>query len=203
MKKRTPYDTLGVDKAADAATVKRAYRDRAKRTHSDKGGDDKEMAELNHAYAVLGNPVRRKQYDETGETDDAATTERKMVESLQRLFVTIASQIDFERRDLVATARDAIRRQIDELKSSRKEAERKAEKFANAAKRATVKRGANIVALAFENEARLAETEVKQMEAAAANMERMLAMLDGYEWRVDETPESPFKTNAMWQQWTT
>lgn len=73
-----PYETLGVPKDADAATIKRAYKSRARKAHPDrKGGDHDAMAAVNTAYALLSDPVRRARYDDTGESDKPPPREQK------------------------------------------------------------------------------------------------------------------------------
>ncbi|MBP5453586.1 MAG: molecular chaperone DnaJ [Lachnospiraceae bacterium] len=68
--KRDYYEVLGVDKNADADTLKKAYRKIAKENHPDvKPGDKKAEAifkEASEAYAVLSDPEKRKQYDQFG-----------------------------------------------------------------------------------------------------------------------------------------
>ena len=62
---RTHYDVLGVPASASADEVKLAYHRMARRHHPDvragSGGDP--MVEVNAAWAVLGDPVRRGNYD--------------------------------------------------------------------------------------------------------------------------------------------
>ena len=63
------YNTLGVSRSADAAEIKKVYRKLARKYHPDvsKEADaEKRMAEVNEAYAVLGDAERRKAYDEVG-----------------------------------------------------------------------------------------------------------------------------------------
>ncbi len=62
------YETLGVDEKANEATIKAAYREKAKTAHPDAGGDEKEFGELSCAYEVLSDPIKRIQYDATGDT---------------------------------------------------------------------------------------------------------------------------------------
>jgi hypothetical protein len=58
------YDVLGVSPDADTGEVHRAYLALARRHHPDrKGGDDVRMRTINEAWAVLGDPARRQQYD--------------------------------------------------------------------------------------------------------------------------------------------
>ena len=64
------YQVLGVDKTADAETVKKAYRKLARKFHPDvsKEADAAaRMSELNEAYAVLSDPEKRAAYDELGQ----------------------------------------------------------------------------------------------------------------------------------------
>jgi DnaJ-class molecular chaperone len=62
-----PYAVLGVSRDATAEEIHSAYRNLAKRHHPDTSTDDTTaaMQQLNHAYAVVGNPQQRQQYDGT------------------------------------------------------------------------------------------------------------------------------------------
>lgn len=60
------YDVLGVPRSADAAAVRRAYLELARRHHPDRaGGDPDRMRAINEAWATLGDPTRRRRYDLT------------------------------------------------------------------------------------------------------------------------------------------
>lgn len=68
--KRDYYEVLGVDKGADDATLKKAYRKLAKQYHPDMNPGDKEaeakFKEATEAYGVLSDPEKRRQYDQFG-----------------------------------------------------------------------------------------------------------------------------------------
>ena len=70
------YKVLGVERAASAKVVKRAYHKLAMKWHPDKvGADDKEKAEKNfkkiaRAYEVLGDKDTRARYDRGEDVDD-------------------------------------------------------------------------------------------------------------------------------------
>ena len=68
--KRDYYEVLGVDRGADDATIKKAYRSLAKKYHPDMNPGDKEaekkFKEASEAYAVLSDSDKRRQYDQFG-----------------------------------------------------------------------------------------------------------------------------------------
>ena len=68
--KRDYYEVLGVDKNADDAAIKKAYRVLAKKYHPDMNPGDKDaeakFKEASEAYAVLSDPEKRRQYDQFG-----------------------------------------------------------------------------------------------------------------------------------------
>lgn len=60
------YEVLGVAPSAPAIHVRQAYVELARRHHPDRpGGDAATMRAVNEAWATLGDPVRRAQYDLT------------------------------------------------------------------------------------------------------------------------------------------
>ena len=68
--KRDYYEVLGVDRVADDAKIKKAYRKLAKKYHPDANPGDKEaeikFKEASEAYAVLSDADKRRQYDQFG-----------------------------------------------------------------------------------------------------------------------------------------
>ena len=68
--KRDYYEVLGVDRGADEATIKKAYRQLAKKYPPDMNPGDKEaekkFKEASEAYAVLSDAEKRRQYDQFG-----------------------------------------------------------------------------------------------------------------------------------------
>lgn len=68
--KRDYYEVLGVDKNADDAAIKKAYRQLAKKYHPDMNPGDQEaekkFKEASEAYAVLSDAEKRRQYDQFG-----------------------------------------------------------------------------------------------------------------------------------------
>lgn len=68
--KRDYYEVLGIDKNADDATIKKAYRKAAKEYHPDLHPGDKQaeekFKEVNEAYEVLSDSEKKARYDQFG-----------------------------------------------------------------------------------------------------------------------------------------
>lgn len=64
---KTYYDILGVTRSADDAVIVGAYKALAKKFHPDKIGlneaSNKQMSEINLAYSILSDKVKRREYD--------------------------------------------------------------------------------------------------------------------------------------------
>jgi molecular chaperone DnaJ len=70
MSKRDYYEVLGVEKGADEAAIKKAYRKMAMQYHPDRNPGNKEaeekFKEANEAYEVLSDPSKKARYDQFG-----------------------------------------------------------------------------------------------------------------------------------------
>lgn len=185
-----PYDTLGVKPDAAPDEIKKAFRRKAKKVHADKGGSHEDMVQVNRAYAVLANPARRKQFDETGCDEDAATMERKIAGELQRLFVMLVESVDFKHEDLIRIARDSINAKIQTVKAERKTAEAGVKRFTDAAARISRTDSENIIQTAFEAEQRKWEAGVTTCNEAITMLEGMRTQLAVYKWAMDEREQS-------------
>ncbi|KAJ1447685.1 DnaJ domain-containing protein, partial [Pelagophyceae sp. CCMP2097] len=54
---------LGVAEDASAEDIRRAYRQKSKTAHPDKGGTEEVFKKLGEAYTALSAPARRRDYD--------------------------------------------------------------------------------------------------------------------------------------------
>ena len=68
--KRDYYEILGIDKSADEAAIKKAYRKLAKKYHPDTNAGnpraEQMFKDITEAYSILSDPQKRKLYDRFG-----------------------------------------------------------------------------------------------------------------------------------------
>lgn len=73
---RSLYAVLGVSSTATPEQLREAYRELARRLHPDVAGTSQDdavrMAEVNHAWSVLSDPVSRRDYDISQRTGSAS-----------------------------------------------------------------------------------------------------------------------------------
>ena len=99
------YKTLGIDKKAKEADIKKAYRKLARKYHPDLNPNDKQaekkFKEINEANEVLSNTENRKKYDSYGkdwkhaEEFEKAKRQNKSQQSYQRSGSSQYAQEDF------------------------------------------------------------------------------------------------------------
>src|SRR3712207_6728942 len=68
METKDLYKVLGVSKGASQEEIRRSYRKLARKHHPDANRDDpkaeERFKEIQHAYEILSNPEKRREYDE-------------------------------------------------------------------------------------------------------------------------------------------
>ena len=63
------YEVLGVEKGASVDEIRRSYKDLARQTHPDRGGDAEKFKKIQQAHEVLSDEGKRRMYDMTGSVD--------------------------------------------------------------------------------------------------------------------------------------
>ena len=181
------YDTLGVPKDSDQATIKNAYRRKSRAAHPDRrGGDHGAMVALNRAYETLSDPEKRAQYDKTGEDGPRKPSiEDRARTILMQLFAQCFELPD--QADMVAIIRSSIQ---EAQKNGSKMLEKSAHQITNLEKkRKRIKfrgKGRNILADLIEQRIGELRGKIADIEEAKKISGRALEILEEYEWQSDQ-----------------
>lgn len=86
------YKVLGVSENADAETIKKAYKEKATKYHPDNNPNDataeEKMKEAGEAYAILGDPNKRKEYD-LSKVKKNGTFQKSFDEEMEDIFHSV------------------------------------------------------------------------------------------------------------------
>ena len=107
-----PYTELDVPVDASLETIKQRYRTLAQMHHPDKGGDEELFKLIKLAYEILCDPVRRKQYDITGETTTTNAKDEAIANIVQILLHVVPS-FDVDQDDLIQIAEIETRTMLE------------------------------------------------------------------------------------------
>lgn len=169
---QNPYDTLGVDRSADAGTIKKAYRRKAQKHHPDKGGDTKIFYAIRKAFEVLGDEARRAKYDETGDESEVPGIEQEINDAAVSLFLSLLDKVDVERTDLMEQMNYHLLLHESTLESRSKAVIKKIVRLEKVKARMTCKGGTDILGGALE-------TTIKQTKRERDGLAHALEVADG------------------------
>ncbi len=186
--KRDHYTVLGVPKGAGQDSVKKAFRRKARATHPDanggKGADEFRQVVL--AYEVLGDEVRRKRYDETGDDSSQVPNMSAAFAEVARMVAQAVAQFG-PGADILERCRTLVLTNMTQHGSSELKCESEAKKFRDAAKRVTRKAGGeNLLAQVLEQQAGECDLQSKLCRKEAERLRALLPIIDEYEWKADK-----------------
>ena len=135
-----PYTELDVSVNASLEDIKQRYRTLAQMHHPDKGGDEELFKRIKLAYEILSDPVRRKQYDITGET---TTTNAKdeAVANIVQILLHVVPNLNADQDDLIKIAEDEARAMIDMVNRDINATETQIKHFEKVLKKLRIKTG--------------------------------------------------------------
>ncbi|MBY5324730.1 J domain-containing protein [Rhizobium leguminosarum] len=185
-----PYDILGVERDADEAQLKAAYRRLAKVAHPDSGGDSEAFANLQKAYGLLLDPVRRKVYDDTGyDVEFADAAELQALVMIEKL---VTDAVLDERApgsfDPVAVMQDSLSEELRKARFSKSELERHASRIGLHLERLEKQSGRDVLAHMFRARIEAISKAVAETEAKIKATERAADMISGYVYDIDPPP---------------
>lgn len=191
-KKKTPYTVLDVPEDADVVTIKKAHRKRARQSHPDRGGDPEEFKEVQQAYMILSDPLRRKRYDETGDVDETQSSAPHAI--LAQCFKKVLGQLFSEARDpgsvnVVEMVRKSIRNDLSECTQKLETNQRALRMLEGILKRTKAKKEAEFVLAILKNEVSGCSSTVAQLKTAVEYHEQALKLLDDCSYDGKETAQ--------------
>ncbi|RUM27064.1 J domain-containing protein [Rhizobium vallis] len=185
-----PYDILGVERDANEAQLKAAYRRLAKVAHPDSGGDTEAFDNLQKAYGLLLDPVRRKVYDDTGydvELADAAELQALVI--IEKL---VTDAVLDERApgsfDPVAVMQESLSEELRKARFSKSELERHSSRIGLHLERLEKQSGRDVLAHMFRARIEAIAKAVAETDAKIKAAECAADMLTGYVYDVDPSP---------------
>lgn len=185
-----PYDILGVERDADEAQLKAAYRRHAKVAHPDSGGDSETFAHLQKAYALLLDPVRRKVYDDTGyDVEFADAAELQALVMIEKLVTdAVLDEREPGSFDPVAVMQASLSEELRKARFSKSELERHASRIGLHLERLGKRAGRDVLAHMFRARVEAISKAVAETEAKIKATERAVDMLTGYIYELDPPP---------------
>jgi hypothetical protein len=187
-----------VPRNADRAAIRRAYRDKARRTHPDSGGSPQEFEEVKAAYDTLIDEVRRRRYDETGEVP-GAQADRHRIQLMEMLSVGIdLAMHKLSRRarppkhaDMVWLTSDALRQRRQEWIGLHREIEKTAERSRELLGRFITASGDNLMEAVVARRVETCRKELTALEERIKLVDEALEVLNGMTFQIDDEPD-PF-----------
>jgi hypothetical protein len=198
-----PYDILGVARDAGEEQIKVAYRKRAKAVHPDSGGDTETFSQLQKAYELLLDPVRRKVFDDTGY--DVELTDAVDLQALVAIEKLITDMVLDEREpgtfDPVAKMRAALLEEIRKAHFSKSELERHSNRINLHLDRLGKRPGKDVVGHMLRARIKAIATAISETESKIGANERACDMLDGYLYVMDEShDEAELAPDIEWDE---
>lgn len=189
-----PYQLLGLERDADEAAVKAAYRKAAKSAHPDAGGDLDAFGRLNASYELLKDPVRRRVYDDTGY--DPQLADATDLKGLMMLETLVNEMILDERAPGSFDPVAGLRRKLtDDLLKARfhiLELERHRTRVRQHADRIGRRPDNDVLGAMLRARAQSITEAIKGAETQISAIERAYAMLEGYSYELEAaSPRGP------------
>lgn len=184
-----PYDILGVERDADDAEIRAAYRRLAKESHPDSGGDADAFVLGQKAQDLLLDPLRRKVFDATGYDPELA--DARDIQGLMLIEKLVNDVVLDEREPGTFNPLEKMRATLNNDIRKARFHMREMEGHGTRVKRhlARLGRGPGTDVLGYMLRARIeaiakaVQDTAKQIEAS----ERALEMLGAYSYQMDET----------------
>tara|TARA_R110000868_G_scaffold94390_2_gene260426 strand:- start:2501 stop:3112 length:612 start_codon:yes stop_codon:yes gene_type:complete len=177
-----PYFELDVPTTASLDTIKQRYRTLAQMHHPDKGGDEELFKRIKLAYEILSDPVRRKQYDITGETTTTNAKDEAIANIVQILLHVVPS-FNVDQDDLIQIAEIETRTMLELIHKDARVTERYIINLEKVSSKLRIKTdGENILNTFIIHQIQQRKQELETFKKRTQVCELMLEILKDYEY---------------------
>jgi curved DNA-binding protein CbpA len=177
-----PYFELDVPTTASLDTIKQRYRTLAQMHHPDKGGDEELFKRIKLAYEILSDPVRRKQYDITGETTTTNAKDEAIANIVQILLHVVPS-FNVDQDDLIQIAEIETRTMLELIHKDARVTERYIINLEKVSSKLRIKTdGENIFNTFIIHQIQQRKQELETFKKRTQVCELMLEILKDYEY---------------------
>ena len=201
-----PYKTLNISPSATSEEIEAAFRQRAKQSHPDAGGTAEDFNDAVRSRAVLLDPTRRKQYDETGRIDDPEPNNPNSPVSLVMAVIMAAAQqslnggADPTTVPLLDIARQHLQEVVDDAKQRRLSGERLVKTLRRIEKRLKHKPNASpMLRLAVAAQAKNVEQDIARGDPMVEAHVAALKLLDDWEFEIEQAQPVMMAGLGQWQ----
>jgi len=179
-----PYTELDVPVNASTEEIKQRYRTLAQMHHPDKGGSEELFIRIKLAYEILIDPIRRKQYDITGETETTSAKDEALANIIQIILQVIAN-FNAEQEDLITIAEIETKVMLDVISRDIFNTEMQIQKFELVLKKLRIKNnGENILENILINQVQLRKKDLAVFRRRVQICHLMSEILKDYEYNL-------------------
>lgn len=182
-----PYNELGVDREASPDEIKQAYRNKARQTHPDSGGNAEEFDRIQKSYMILKDPEARDHYDKTGRVNEKS--QDMALDILADIFNNLLEQeaplfVDYVEimNGILDSTVNAIRKSLKDYEKRKVKLEKMQKKFKRK------KKDKGFFEYAIAERIHEADDKIRRSKHALSNTQRAKLLLNEYEFEPDPKP---------------
>ena len=177
-----PYTELDVSVTASTEEIKQRYRTLAQMHHPDKGGDEELFKRIKLAYEILSDPIRRKQYDITGES---TTTNAKdeAISNIIQIILHVVPNFNADQDDLIKIAEDESRAMLNMVNNDINNTEQQIIRFEKVLRKLRIKtNGENVLENIIQKQIQTRKKDLIVFHRNVKVCMLMLEILKDYEY---------------------